>query len=105
MASQTLDNLTTIDRVSTLPILRPLVAWDKREVVDEARRWGLPHVSVSAEEDCCRVFAPAEAAIRSGTDACIGVERELPLDALIEAAVQSAERCLVAPAWDVFRPS
>ncbi len=102
VASQTLDNLTTIDRVSTLPILRPLVAWDKREVVDEARRWRLPQVPVAADEDCCRVFAPAEAAIRSGTDACIAVERELPLDALIDVAVQSAERCLVQPAWDVF---
>jgi thiamine biosynthesis protein ThiI len=99
VASQTLENLATIDRASTLPILRPLIAYDKREVIDEARRCDMPRTTLSEDEDCCRLFAPAEAAIRSGTDACIAIEREMPIDALLDAAVEAAEKSLVVPAW------
>lgn len=99
VASQTLENLATIDRVSTLPILRPLIAYDKRDVIDEARRWGMPATPMSDEEDCCRLFAPAAAAIRSGTDACIAIEREMPLAALLDAALEAAEKSIVLPAW------
>ena len=99
VASQTLENLATIDRVASRPVLRPLIGYDKREVVDEARRLGLPRAALSDEDDCCRVYAPVAAAIRSDEAACAAVEAEVPLEALIEAAMQAAERVIVPPDW------
>lgn len=99
VASQTLENLATIDRVASRPVLRPLIGFDKREVVDEARRLGLPCAAVADEDDCCRVYAPVAAAIRSDEASCAAVEAEVPLEALIEAAMQAAERVIVPPDW------
>lgn len=99
VASQTLENLASIQAVTTLPILRPLIAYDKREVVDEARRIRVPEVTVADEDDCCRVFAPTAAAIRSTPDACAALERELPIEALVDEAFASADRTMLEPAW------
>ena len=85
--------------MASRPVLRPLIGYDKREVVDEARRLGLPRAALSDEDDCCRVYAPVAAAIRSDEAACAAVEAEVPLEALIEAAMQAAERVIVPPDW------
>lgn len=101
VASQTLENVAAIDAVAFRPVLRPLIGHDKREVVDEARRLGVPPSLVGDEDDCCRVYAPVAAAIRADHQACLRIEAELPLDTLIDAALQSATRTVVTPGWDV----
>lgn len=53
VASQTLENIATTTRAVELPILRPLVTYDKQEIVDLARRFGSYELSIQPYKDCC----------------------------------------------------
>ena len=92
VASQTLENLTCIGAVSTLPVLRPLLCFDKQETIALARRIGTYDVSTLPEPDCCTVFQPAHPVIRGRLDRCDEAERNLDLDELIGGAVAESER-------------
>jgi thiamine biosynthesis protein ThiI len=58
VASQTLENLGCIAEVAALPILRPLVAFDKSETIAVARRIGTYDISIRPHVDCCSLFVP-----------------------------------------------
>jgi thiamine biosynthesis protein ThiI len=92
VASQTMENLTCIGAASDLPVLRPLIGFDKQETIDLARRIGTYDTSIVPEPDCCTVFMPKRPVIRGRIDRCEEAEAALPLDELLTAAVEGAER-------------
>ncbi|GKV64798.1 MULTISPECIES: tRNA uracil 4-sulfurtransferase ThiI [unclassified Sporosarcina] len=59
VASQTLDSLTAINEVTNTPILRPLIAMDKLEIIQVAEKIGTYSISIRPYEDCCTVFTPS----------------------------------------------
>ena len=91
VASQTLANLTAVDRCSPMPILRPLLGWDKEEIIDEAKRLGTFDLSIEPHEDCCSFLEPKEPATRSTDRKLASVERELALEPLLTAALEQEE--------------
>jgi thiamine biosynthesis protein ThiI len=91
VASQTLENITVVDGVVEIPILRPLIGFDKAEIVGLARRIGTFELSVQPFEDCCVLFAPRHPATRARLDALATAERDLPLEDLLAAALDEAE--------------
>ncbi|HYA35477.1 MAG TPA: tRNA uracil 4-sulfurtransferase ThiI [Candidatus Binataceae bacterium] len=58
VASQTLENMTVIEKASSLPIFRPLVGMDKNEIIEQARALGTFETSILPDEDCCTLFVP-----------------------------------------------
>ena len=92
VASQTLDNMSVIDAVSSLPVLRPLVGMDKEEIVNEARRLGTYEVSIIPDEDCCTLFTPKHPATRARRNQVEASESALLIDELVQEAVSSAVR-------------
>lgn len=58
VASQTLDSIQVISDVSVLPILRPLVMFDKNDIIAIAEKIGTFDISIRPFEDCCTVFTP-----------------------------------------------
>jgi thiamine biosynthesis protein ThiI len=89
VASQTLENLTTIADASSLEILRPLVGMDKDEITAEAARIGTLPISNIPDQDCCTLFTPKHPATRARRDDVARAEEALPIDNLVEAAVAS----------------
>ena len=87
VASQTLDNLTTIARASTLEILRPLVGMDKDEISAQAERIGTFPISIIPDQDCCQLFTPRHPATRVGPEDAVAAEQALPIDEMVAAAV------------------
>jgi thiamine biosynthesis protein ThiI len=87
-----MENLTCIGAASDLPVLRPLIGFDKQETIDLARRIGTYDTSIVPEPDCCTVFMPKRPVIRGRIDRCEEAEAALPLDELLTAAVEGAER-------------
>ncbi|MCK7622524.1 tRNA 4-thiouridine(8) synthase ThiI [Streptomyces sp. RS10V-4] len=83
VASQTLANLAAVDEAAALPVLRPLVGWEKQEIIDEARALGTADVSVLPDEDCCRLLAPPQVSTRAGLPQLHAVERRLDLDEVV----------------------
>lgn len=91
VASQTLANMAAVDDAATLPLLRPLVGWEKQEIIDEARALGTAEISVLPDEDCCRLLAPP----RVSTGAAVGdlhtVERRLDIDEVVDNLVRDVQ--------------
>ena len=56
VASQTLENMVTCEAATPLPMLRPLVGWDKQEIIDLARRIGTFELSLEPYKDCCALL-------------------------------------------------
>ena len=83
------------------PLLRPLVAWDKAEIVREAEELGTLEVATLPAEDCCTLFASPLAETRAEPEKLARLEASLGLDAAVEGLVAAAE--LVRPRLE--RPS
>jgi len=91
VASQTLENMSVIGSVTTLPILRPLVGMDKEEIVAQAIRIGTYEVSIVPDQDCCQLFTPKHPSTRASREAVEKAEAALPLDELVAQAARAAE--------------
>jgi thiamine biosynthesis protein ThiI len=91
VASQTLDNLTTIAQATTLEVLRPLVGMDKDEIAGEAERLGTYQISIIPDQDCCQLFTPRHPGTRVTPAQALAAEAMLPIDELVAAATTGAE--------------
>ncbi|MFJ7071201.1 tRNA uracil 4-sulfurtransferase ThiI [Streptomyces sp. NPDC098781] len=80
VASQTLANLAAVDEAAGRLVLRPLIGWEKQEIIDAARAIGTADISVLPDEDCCQLLAPPRATTRAGLPQLRAVERRLDLD-------------------------
>ncbi len=90
VASQTLENLTTIAGATTMEVLRPLIGMDKDEIVASAERIGTYPTSIIPDQDCCQLFTPRHPATRVGRDEVEQAERALSLTDMVEAAVRAS---------------
>jgi len=90
VASQTLENLAVVGSVATLPIFRPLIGMDKDEIMAEAARLGTYPISIIPDQDCCTLFTPRNPLTRAKLAEIEAAEQALPVDALVDRAVQDA---------------
>ncbi|CAM5202279.1 putative tRNA sulfurtransferase OS=Ureibacillus acetophenoni OX=614649 GN=thiI PE=3 SV=1 [Ureibacillus acetophenoni] len=91
VASQTLESLTAINDVTNTPILRPLIGYDKLEIIDIAEKIGTYETSIQPFEDCCTIFTPANPKTKPKVDKVNYYESFTDFDALIEKSVQNRE--------------
>lgn len=95
VASQTIENLSVIGRVTELPVLRPLIGMDKEEIVAEAQRLGTYEISIIPDQDCCQLFTPPHPATRARPVDIDAAESGLPIEEMVESAVAAVE-------WEEF---
>ena len=93
VASQTLDNMTTIAAATRMEILRPLVGMDKGEITEEAKRIGTFPVSIIPDQDCCTLFTPRHPATRARAHDVEAAEQAL--SAVDEIVRQAAAHSVV----------
>jgi thiamine biosynthesis protein ThiI len=90
VASQTLDNMTTIDRASHMSIFRPLVGMDKEEIIATAQKLGTYEISIVPDQDSCTLFTPRHPETHAKRHTIDQVELTLPVDTMIASAVDAA---------------
>jgi thiamine biosynthesis protein ThiI len=88
VASQTIENMRAIDDAAVMPILRPLVGFDKEEITREAIRLGTYETSILPDQDCCTLFTPRNPATRAGLGEVRDAEALLDVEALVDMALQ-----------------
>jgi thiamine biosynthesis protein ThiI len=91
VASQTLENLCCIEDSADRPVLRPLIAHDKAEIISTAKRIGTYEISIRPHEDCCSLFVPKHPATKGRIRDLVIEERKIPLDEMIEKAIAGRE--------------
>jgi thiamine biosynthesis protein ThiI len=87
VASQTVENLTSINEVVTMPVLRPLIGMDKDEITAEAQRLGTYAVSIIPDQDCCTLFTPRHPVTRARRGDVMAAEAGLDVDEIVKQAV------------------
>jgi thiamine biosynthesis protein ThiI len=90
VASQTLENLSVIGNVATLPVFRPLIGMDKDEITAEAVRIGTYPISIIPDQDCCTLFTPRNPLTRARLADVEAAEQALPVEDLVGRAVREA---------------
>jgi thiamine biosynthesis protein ThiI len=91
VASQTLRNIRVIDEAASLPILRPLVSFDKSEIIDAARRIGTFELSSAPYDDCCSFLLPKRPNTWAGPEEVASAEKSLDIEQLVEQALSKAQ--------------
>ena len=91
VASQILENMAAIQEATSMLILRPLVGFDKQEIINKAKDIGTYEVSIEPHEDCCSLFIPKHPAIKSDIQTI--KKMEIGLDpAMINECLQKSEK-------------
>ena len=97
VASQTMDGLTCTNAVCSLPVFRPLIGFDKTEIMDYAERIGTYETSILPYEDCCTIFTPRHPQTKPRVDQLEQSETLLDGEALIERALTGIEVVDIRP--------
>ena len=93
VASQTIEGITSSNSVvEKLPILRPLIGFDKSEIIERSVKIGTYETSILPYEDCCTVFLPDFPAIRPKLKDILAEESKLDIEGLIATAFESIEK-------------
>lgn len=77
VASQTLPNMMAIESAITTPVLRPLLTYDKMEIVKVAQAIGTYDISMQPHEDCCSLFVPQMPETRAKMEYLLQLEEKL----------------------------
>ncbi|MDW7651735.1 MAG: tRNA uracil 4-sulfurtransferase ThiI [Bacillota bacterium] len=91
VASQTMESMNVIERVTVIPVLRPLIGLDKEEITVISRKIGTYPISIRPYEDCCTVFLPDFPATRPRLADVEAAEAALDIDALITESLEKTE--------------
>ncbi len=93
VASQTIEGITSSNSVvEEIPVLRPLIGFDKNEIIEKSVKMGAYETSILPFEDCCTVFLPDYPAIRPKMSDILKEEEKLDVEGLIEEAFASLEK-------------
>ena len=95
VASQTAQALAAVEESVNIPVLRPVIALDKREIIDIARKIGTYETSILPYEDCCTVFTPRRPRTKPGINEVLAQENGLDIETLVNEAIEGIERVVV----------
>lgn len=91
VASQTIEGLTaTNDVVRTMPVIRPLISFDKEVIIKIARNIETFETSIIPEEDCCTVFLPKRPATKPKLEKIYKAEEALDIEKLVSEAIENS---------------
>ena len=93
VASQTMFSLRTTDEVCGLPVYRPVIGFDKQEIVDLAEKIGTFETSIEPYEDCCTIFVAKHPVTKPNLKVIERSEKKLSekIDELVETAISTEE--------------
>jgi len=91
VASQTLENLSTTNEASEIPIFRPLLTYDKEEIIHLARKIGTYRTSLEEYKDCCSLVAVKSPATKSKLEKAKTIEEKIKIDEVVEKTLKEIE--------------
>ena len=91
VASQTMQSMNVTNSVVSLPVFRPVIAYDKEEIMDVAKKIKTYETSILPYEDCCTVFLPKNPVIKPTISRAEHNEQFLDIEKLVEVAIANAE--------------
>ncbi len=97
VASQTLENIAVTNEVADIPVLRPLIGSDKRDIMAQAERLGTLDISNQKADDCCTLFMPrtpeTHCSLRKAHEAWDMFDHEAMLDEMMDSLEYRSFAC------------
>ena len=93
VASQTIQSLVCTDDAASMPVFRPLIGFDKQDIIDLSLKIGTYDTSIQPFEDCCTIFVAKHPVTKPHLDVIQRSEEKLKdvIDDLVKEAVETAE--------------
>ncbi|WP_028783468.1 tRNA uracil 4-sulfurtransferase ThiI [Thalassobacillus devorans] len=91
VASQTMESMSAINDVTNYPVIRPLVAMDKLDIISISQQIGMYDISIRPYEDCCTVFVPKSPKTRPSKEKARYYESAVDFSEDIKQAVEERE--------------
>ena len=101
VASQTVQAIACTDAVCQVPVFRPVIGMDKREIVAVANRIGTIETSILPYEDCCTVFTPRHPRTRPKLAEIQQAEQALDIPGLLQECLANVEKIWVTPGLEL----
>lgn len=101
VASQTMEGLRATNSSVDLPIFRPLLAFDKIDIIEISKRIETYETSILPFEDCCTVFLPSNVDVRPALSDIETVEKVLDTETLIDEAINGLKTYEITPLTDI----
>jgi thiamine biosynthesis protein ThiI len=95
VASQTLRSIRVINEVTNLTVLRPLVTYDKNDIIKIAKQIKTYDISIRPFEDCCTIFHPQNPRTKPNFKSTIWLEEKLPFEEMIAEAIDNTKSVLI----------
>ena len=95
VASQTIESLCVTDDAVSMPVFRPLIGFDKEEIIDKAQKIGTFETSILPYEDCCTVFVPKHPVTKPKVDRLRESEALVDFEPMIEEAIARTEKMII----------
>ena len=102
VASQTLDSMNVINDVTNMPVLRPVVCYDKTDIIDLAKKLDTYDISIRPFEDCCTIFAPKNPKTRPSMERVLEFEAKWDYNKMIDEALNNVEVIHIKKGNDLF---
>ncbi len=98
VASQTMQSLAATDAVCRMPVYRPLIGFDKSEIIEISEKIGAYETSIQPFEDCCTIFVAKHPVTKPNLNVIERSEQRLceKIDRLVQTALETAEHIRVA---------
>lgn len=97
VASQTLTSMNVINSVVNIPVLRPVVCFDKTEIIDLAKKINTYETSILPYIDCCTIFVPKHPVINPEINKTLEYEKLIDYENMINRAIKSEEIIKIKP--------
>lgn len=99
VASQTVQGLVVTDNAVDIPVMRPLIAFDKVDIMEIAQKIGTFETSIQPFEDCCTVFLPKHPVTKPKLENILASESKLDVEALIQSALETRDTVIIDPEY------
>ncbi|HJA75200.1 tRNA uracil 4-sulfurtransferase ThiI [Limosilactobacillus pontis] len=100
VASQTMESMLAINDVTSYPVLRPVLSYDKTEIIKIAEQIGTYDLSILPYEDCCTVFTPPSPKTRPNVERARKYEQRLDIEGLMKRSLDGIKITNIHPGED-----
>ena len=97
VASQTLQSIKTVENVTNIPILRPLITYDKQDIINISKKIDAFDISIRPFNDCCSIYVPKRPIIKPTIIDALKEEEKFDYNPLLEEAIQGIETIYITP--------
>ncbi len=97
VASQTAESIIVSDQCVTMPVMRPLIAYDKTDIINVAKDIGTFETSIQPYEDCCTVFLPKKPVTKPKLERILRSESRIDIEAIEDSLMANIEEKIIIP--------